>query len=85
MKNLFQPANDAEAAIVKKILAQHGIKAHLISYHDTAYDGLFQSQKGWGIVRVPANDYQEAKRIIEEWKASAPGDLPWNDETTDPE
>lgn len=84
MKNLFQPANDAEAEVIKNILAQHGIKAHLISYHDTAYDGLFQSQKGWGVVRVPAEDYQEAKRIIEEWKASAPCNLPWNDETTDP-
>jgi hypothetical protein len=31
-----------------------GIFPHLLrSYHDTAFDGLFQTQKGWGYVERP--------------------------------
>ena len=77
MKNLIQPENEAEANVIKSVLADHGIYAEIRSFHDTAYDGLFQSQYGWGVIRVFETDFAEAKRIIEEWKAASPGELPW--------
>jgi hypothetical protein len=77
MKNLIQPQNDAEAAAIKAILKEQGISAEIRSFHDTAYDGLFQSQYGWGVIRVAEEDFQEAKRIVEEWYAAAPGEIPW--------
>jgi type III secretory pathway lipoprotein EscJ len=77
MKNLIQPENDAEANVIKSVLADHGIYAELRSFHDTAYDGLFQSQYGWGVIRVSETDFAEAERIIEEWKTASPIELPW--------
>ena len=78
MKDLLQPENDAEAAIIRKILEQENIPVQVRSFHDTAYDGLFQSQKGWGVIRVPEEYLARARQLIEEWKKSAPADLPWN-------
>lgn len=74
---MIQPQNDAEADAIKSVLKDHGIFAEIRSFHDTAYDGLFQAQYGWGVIRVSEEDFAEAKRIIEEWYDAAPGKLPW--------
>jgi len=39
--------------------------------------GLFQSQYGWGLIRVSEENLPEAQRIIEEWRNAAPDELPW--------
>ena len=77
MKNLMKPDNEAEANVIKSVLEEHGIYAEIKSFHDTAYDGLFQSQYGWGIIRVSETDFSEAQKIIEEWNNASPGELPW--------
>ena len=77
MKNLIAPENEAEANVIKSILEEHGIFAEIKSFHDTAYDGLFQSQYGWGLIRVSETDFLEAQRIIQEWKDASPAELPW--------
>jgi hypothetical protein len=48
----MKPENEAEANVIKSVLAEHGIYAEIKSFHDTAYDGLFQAQYGWGLIRV---------------------------------
>ncbi|MEJ2640739.1 MAG: DUF2007 domain-containing protein [Desulfosarcinaceae bacterium] len=78
MKNLMQPENEAEANVIKSVLAEHGIYAEIKSFHDTAYDGLFQSQYGWGLIRVSETDFLEAQKIVEEWKKASPEDLQWS-------
>ena len=40
--------NAIEAQLIGSILEQRDIPHRIRSYHDTAYDGLFQFQKGWG-------------------------------------
>ena len=80
MKDVYQPENDTEADVLRKVLEEHGINAKVVSFHDTAYDGLFQAQKGWGVIRVKAEDYERATEIIAEWHASAPAHLPWEDD-----
>ena len=80
MKNLVQPENAAEANAIKSLLEEQGIHAEIQSFHDTAYDGLFQSQYGWGVIRVYEADFPKAKRIVEEWKHATPQELPWQDE-----
>ena len=40
------------------------------SFLDTAYDGLYVPQKGWGMVLVPETFAEEAERIISEVKGS---------------
>jgi type III secretory pathway lipoprotein EscJ len=81
MKNLITPENEAEANVIKSILEEHGIYAEIKSFHDTAYDGLFQSQYGWGLIRVSETDFQEARRIIQEWKDASPAELPWKNKS----
>jgi len=77
MKDVIQPDNAAEAHALQSLLREHGIAARIISFHDTAYDGLFQAQYGWGVIRVTEQDFAEAQRIIREWKESAPESLDW--------
>jgi hypothetical protein len=37
-----------------------------ISYYDTAFDGLFQTQKGWGYVSCPRLWSEEIEIILSE-------------------
>jgi type III secretory pathway lipoprotein EscJ len=85
LKTLMQPENEAEANVIKSVLEEHGIYAEIKSFHDTAYDGLFQSQYGWGLILVSERDLQEAQRIIADWRNAAPEELPWETKTTDEE
>ena len=70
LKTLLKPENEAEANVIQSVLADHGIVAEIKSFHDTAYDGLFQSQYGWGQILVSEADFVEAERIVEEWRNS---------------
>lgn len=78
MKTLLNPENEAEANAIKSVLEEHGIHAEIKSFHDTAYDGLFQSQYGWGLIRVPEAGFAEAQRLVEEWRNASPEELPWD-------
>jgi len=46
--------NIIEAQVVADILEQAQIPHRIRSYHDTAYDGLFQFQNGWGALLAPS-------------------------------
>ena len=82
MKNLVKPENEAEAIALKAILEQHGIQAKIVSFHDTAYDGLFQSQYGWGVIKVKEADYLLAQNIVTEWIESSPDAVEWDDDSS---
>ena len=45
--------NIVEAQLMESILQEKGIPHRIRSFHDTAYDGLFQFQKGWGEIYAP--------------------------------
>ena len=79
MITLMKPENEAEASVIKSVLEEHGIHAEIKSFHDTAYDGLFQSQYGWGVIQVSESNLTEARRVIEEWKNASPDELPWDE------
>jgi hypothetical protein len=79
MQILLKPANEPEANAIKSILKENGIHAEIQSYHDTAYDGIFQTQYGWGVLRVQEKDFAEAEKIVEEWRGAAPDELPWDE------
>ena len=40
--------NEFEAQLLAGVLTERNIPHLLKSYFDSAYDGLFQRQKGWG-------------------------------------
>jgi hypothetical protein len=45
--------NEIEANIMATVLKDKSIPHMIISYHDSAYDGIFQIQKGWGHIEAP--------------------------------
>ena len=56
--------NDIEAGLLESILTERDIPYRMISYHDTAFDGLFQTQKGWGYVSAPEAFHEEIEEIL---------------------
>ncbi|MBL7179244.1 MAG: hypothetical protein ABIK98_02640 [Pseudomonadota bacterium] len=56
--------NMIEAQLIESILSEHQIPHRVRSYHDTAYDGLFQVQKGWGQLCAPLAFKQEILEIL---------------------
>lgn len=79
MKDLIKPENAAEAYALKSLLKEHGIPAIIISFQDTAYDGIYQAQYGWGTIRVEEKDLAEAQKIVEEWKKASPDKVDWQE------
>ncbi len=70
MKNLIKPHNEAEALALQAFLEKNGIVAQITSFRDTAYNGIFQTQYGWGVIKVDESDYERASKLITEWKNS---------------
>ncbi len=58
--------NNFEAQLLHGILDEREIPHRMRSYHDTAFDGLFQTQKGWGYVSGPEEYIKEIIEIVEE-------------------
>ncbi len=65
--------NDIEAILVESILTERHIPYLMRSYYDTAFDGLFQTQKGWGYVSVPRSREEEVKEIISDLRKQVAG------------
>jgi hypothetical protein len=54
---MFQ--NEIEAMLLNEILTDKKIPHLIRSYHDSAYDGLWQSQSGWGHLEAPEEFREE--------------------------
>ncbi len=56
--------NTIEAQLIDSILNEQNIPHQIRSYHDTAYNGLFQFQKGWGELCAPLSYKREVFEIL---------------------
>jgi len=56
--------NEIEAHLLDSVLTERNIPHLMISYYDTAYDGLYQTQKGWGYISAPSAYHEEIQDII---------------------
>ena len=63
--------NEDEGRLIDSILTERGIPHQMRSYHDTAFDGLYQTQKGWGYVSAPASYKEEIIEIISDLRKAA--------------
>ena len=70
MKRIAVVENKFEADLISDALLREGIRCIVRSYEDTAYDGIFVLQKGWGAILVPEEDEERASQIIEELRRS---------------
>lgn len=65
-KKIAVAENKFEADLIAQTLQQEDIPCMIRPYHDTAYDGIFIPQKGWGAVMVPEALEGKACSIIDE-------------------
>lgn len=56
--------NEIEARLLDSVLDERNIPHLIISYYDTAYNGLYQTQKGWGYISAPGAYLEKIKEII---------------------
>ena len=63
--------NDDEARLIASVLTEREIPHFIRSYFDTAFDGLYQSQKGWGYVSAPEDCTEEILEIITDIRNAA--------------
>jgi hypothetical protein len=52
-KKILMFKNEIEAMLLDEILTEKQIPHLIRSYHDSAYDGLWQLQSGWGHIEAP--------------------------------
>ena len=73
--------NEVQSELVDSVLTERGIPHLMRSYHDSAYDGLFQGQGGWGHVEAPASFRKDILAVIADIRrqASAGGTNPDKD------
>lgn len=64
-KKILVLNNEVEARLLDAVLEEKQIPHLMRSYHDRAYDGLWQQQRGWGHVEAP-EDHEERIRSIYE-------------------
>ena len=63
--------NEVQAELVDSVLEERGIPHLMRSYHDSAYDGIFQTHGGWGHIEAPAACRDEILAVIEEIRRQA--------------
>ena len=56
--------NRFEADLLVQALRQENIPVLLRRFEETAYDGLFITQMGWGALLVPGDYEEEAARVV---------------------
>ena len=58
--------NRFQADLLTDALEKEGVTFLLREYRDTAYDGLFIGQKGWGTVMVDEAAMETAQSIVDD-------------------
>ena len=61
---IYTLANRFEADLLMDALHRDGVPAILRSFEETAYDGLFVPQRGWGQILVPEECVSEAHDVM---------------------
>ncbi|MFW5684733.1 MAG: hypothetical protein ACOC1I_07765 [Spirochaetota bacterium] len=67
MRNYSKAAlleNEIEARLLSSLLEEEEIPHFLRSYHDSAYDGIFQAQQGWGHVEADPRHHERISEIV---------------------
>ncbi len=66
--------NDFEAQLLGSILTERSVPHMIRSYHDTAFNGLFQAQKGWGYISAPPDYHDEILEIVDDIRSCEEGE-----------
>ncbi len=66
MIHVLRLNNEIEAQIMTDALDNEDIPHRIRSFHDTVYDGLYQMEKGWGVLEAPEEFGPKILEIAEE-------------------
>ena len=69
-KQILILENEMEAQRLSSILDEEGIPHVVRSYYDSAYDGIFQSQRGWGHLEAPEKYENTIQSLYDNMKGS---------------
>ncbi|HEY3131739.1 MAG TPA: hypothetical protein VGL91_19955 [Acidobacteriota bacterium] len=56
--------NEVQAQLVDSVLSDRGIPHMMMSYRDSAYDGIFQGQNDWRHIEAPQQYRQEIIAVL---------------------
>ncbi|MCK4640213.1 MAG: hypothetical protein KAU06_02645 [Candidatus Marinimicrobia bacterium] len=56
--------NEIQARLLDAELKKRNIPHFLRTYHDAAYNGIYQQQKGWGIIEAPIEYKEEILSVL---------------------
>jgi hypothetical protein len=65
--------NETEARLLDAVLEERGVPHLMRSYHDRAYDGLWQAQRGWGHVEAPPSWHEQIQEIYRDLSSNRSG------------
>lgn len=65
IEQIVELANELEAQLMDQLLTERNIPHMMRSYHDSAYDGVFQ-QAAWGNIEAPAGYRDIILTLLEE-------------------
>jgi hypothetical protein len=68
IEQIVELDNELEAQLMDQLLTERNIPHMMRSYHDSAYDGVFQ-QAGWGNIEAPAGYKDIILTLLEEIRA----------------
>ncbi len=66
--------NEIEAALLEEVLAENAIPHIMRCFHDAAYDGIFQTQKGWGCVMAPEEYRAQVEGVLHDMRVAMPAE-----------
>ncbi|MBM4288870.1 MAG: DUF2007 domain-containing protein [Deltaproteobacteria bacterium] len=65
--------NRFEGELLAAALERSGVDFFLRTFEDTAYDGLFVAQEGWGVIWVASEDRWVAEDIVQKFDEAYTG------------
>jgi hypothetical protein len=66
--------NEVQAELIDGMLEEKGIPHIIRSYHESAFDGLFQMTKGWGHIEAHPRYKEDILTIVKDLSQSETGD-----------
>jgi hypothetical protein len=66
MKKILSLSSEIEALRIQEILESHKIPHLVRSFHDSAYDGIFQNQFGWGVLEADESDEARILKLLKD-------------------
>ncbi len=65
-KKIVTLSNEIEAIRIREILEINEIPHIIKSFHDSVYDGIFQTQYGWGVLEADEADEARILALLKE-------------------